>query len=91
MLDATLARLPESLPGELPASMGALPPPADGAAKPPTGVVTLKVPEFEQESVLLVPDNYDPRVPHGVVVWLHVPGKLNQQELVELWKPLAEQ
>lgn len=91
LLDATLARLPESLPGELPASMGELAPPAEGAAKPPTGVVTLKVPEFEQESVLLVPDNYDPRVPHGVVVWLHPPGKFNQQELVELWKPLSEQ
>lgn len=91
LLDAALARLPESLPGELPASMVDLPPPVEGAPQPPTGVVTLKVPEFEQESVLLVPDNYDARVPHGVVVWLHVPGKFNQQELVELWKPLAEQ
>ena len=93
-LEAQLARLPESLPGELPAAHGPLPPRADGAAegeaRPPVGVTSLKFPEFENECLVYVPESYDPRLAYGVVVWLHAPGGVKSDELVELWKPLCD-
>ncbi len=38
----------------------------------------------------LVPDNYNPLRPYGLVVWLHPPGKFVQDELVNRWKQLAQ-
>jgi serine protease Do len=90
LLKAALATLPEALPGELPP---AFPPDADappevGGAK--KGAVEMKVPEFANECLAYVPEDYSPRVPHGLVVWLHAPGGTNDDELVALWKPLCE-
>ena len=90
-LEAQLGRLPEDLPGELPAAHGALArdeaPPAEG---PQVGVVPLKMPEFQNECVAYVPESYDPRIAYGVVVWLHAPGGYKQEELIERWKPLCD-
>ena len=55
------------------------------------GVVELKVPEFENECLAYVPEDYSPSVPHGVVVWLHAPGGVKQDELLALWQPLCEE
>jgi serine protease Do len=94
-LDAQLSRLPETLPGPLPAARGALPPKtepdAEGESRPKVGVVALKIPEFENECLAYVPESYDPRLAYGVVVWLHAPGGLKADELVELWKPLCDE
>jgi serine protease Do len=89
-LKLQLAALPETLPGELPP---AYPPEADAPpeAGAKLGTAALKVPEFENDCLLYVPEDYSPRVPHGVVVWLHAPGGANDEELVALWKPLCEQ
>jgi len=91
LVEPKLARLPENLPGELPPARGELPAPPADQVRPAAGVVTLKVVEFPQEGVAIVPEKYDPRVPHGLVVWLHPPGKFDQQQLVEFWKPLADE
>ncbi|MEX0677506.1 MAG: PDZ domain-containing protein [Pirellulales bacterium] len=91
LLKPRLATLPETLPGELPPAYA---PDADVAPegeKPQVGVVELKVPEFENECLAYVPEDYSPRVPHGVVVWLHAPGGVKKDELLELWQPLCEQ
>lgn len=89
LLKPRLAALPETLPGELPPAYppdADVPPEADG---PQLGVVELKIPEFENECLAYVPEDYSPRVPHGVVVWLHAPGGVNKDELLELWQPLC--
>jgi poly(3-hydroxybutyrate) depolymerase len=37
-----------------------------------------------------VPENYDARVPPGVIIWLHAPGGDAENELVTRWKPVCE-
>jgi len=83
----TLAELPSDVPaGPLPAAHGPVEP---GDKRPQVGVVGLKIPEFENEALAYVPEGYDPRVPHGVVVWLHAPGGFDRDELLKRWKPLC--
>ena len=87
-VECKLAKLPETVPPELPPAHEPLAAEAD-AANPATGVIAIKVPEFENECLAYVPESYDPRQPHGVIVWLHAPGGFKSDELVELWKPLC--
>jgi serine protease Do len=87
-LEVTLGKLPETLPGELPAAHDELPPAA--AEQPAKGVVELKLPEFENNCIGYVPESYRNDLPHGLIVWLHAPGGFDQDKLVELWKPLCE-
>ena len=89
-VECKLGKLPETIPPELPPAHEPLAAEAD-AARPATGVIAIKVPEFANECLAYVPESYDPRQPHGVVVWLHAPGGFKSDELVELWKPLCEQ
>jgi serine protease Do len=89
-LSPQLTTLPEALPGELPPAYDPVSIPTLGDAKPAVGVVPIKLPEFENKCIAYVPEDYNPAVPHGVVVWLHAPGGFKQEELVELWKPLCE-
>lgn len=98
LLRPTLGRLPESLVDELPPAHAAVEPlvapdkPGENEPeRPQVGVVALKIPEFQNECLAYVPESYDPRVAYGVVVWLHAPGGLKQDELLELWKPLCQQ
>jgi poly(3-hydroxybutyrate) depolymerase len=94
-LEATLTTLPESLPDALPAAhapLGPAPPDAEAPEAPPQlGVVTIKLPEFENECLAYVPETYDPRLSYGIIVWLHGSGGIKQAELVERWKPLCDQ
>jgi serine protease Do len=87
-ISVTLDKLPESIPGELP------PPTVDleGEARPAekTGVVEVKLPEESGSCMLLVPDDYDHRVPQGLIVWLTAPGKkFDSAEFESTWKELA--
>ncbi len=79
-----LARLPESMPPELPAAHGDLPAP-EGEV-PTTGVVNIKIPEAANSCVAYVPQSYKPTVPHGVVIWLHPSGGFKEDELAANWK-----
>jgi serine protease Do len=91
-VEATLGRLPEVIPAELPPARDPKQPDAD---KPKDeikrGVISVKVPEFEQECVAYVPESYRTDASCGLLVWLHGPGGLKETELVELWKPLCEE
>lgn len=88
-LNATLARLPEALPPALPPAHGR--PSATADARPAVGVVPLKLPELPNECVAYVPENYNPKVSYGVLVWLHAPGGFKQEELIARWKPYCDQ
>jgi len=90
LVNATLTTLPESVPGELPPAYDSAALVAAEGAKPATGLVPIKLPEFENECQALVPDDFRADVPHGLVIWLHAPGGTKDEELVALWKPLCE-
>ena len=86
-LEAALAALPESIPGELPPAHDE--PPAAEDPKPATRVVKIKIPESQSECIAYVPENYNARLTYGVVVWLHPPGGYKEDELVARWKELC--
>lgn len=86
--EVALASLPESLPGELPPAHAAAPAPEGD--RPQVGVISVKVPEFANNCAGFVPENYNPALGYGVVVWLHAPGGFKIEELVERWRALCE-
>ncbi len=71
-------------------------PPASEKQKPgeakglETGTIKLKIPEFPNGAFAYVPENYDPNVPYGLVVWLHGDRGLDWGKAVASWKPLCE-
>lgn len=81
-------KLPTEIPGELPAAVGEIGPPP--AKKPATGLVEIKLPEETNECVAYVPETYQPQVPHGVVVLLAAPGKVDREKLVARWKDVCQ-
>ncbi|MGB6045159.1 MAG: PDZ domain-containing protein, partial [Pirellulales bacterium] len=80
----TLGDLPTDVPEKLP--------PAheidkdDSLTVEDVGIVEIKLPEFKNECVAYIPKNYNSAIPHGVLVWLHQPGRFNQKQLLERWK-----
>ncbi len=56
-----------------------------------TGIVEIKLPEEANECHAIIPDNYRADVPHGLVVWLHAPGDVNDETLKQQWEALAAQ
>ncbi|MFO7902448.1 MAG: PDZ domain-containing protein [Pirellulaceae bacterium] len=77
--------VPDSLPPAHPD------PPAVADEQPSLGVVDVEIPEVSNDCVAYVPQTYNPAVPYGLVVWLHAPGKFDQDKLINAWKPLCEQ
>jgi serine protease Do len=90
LVNAVLTTLPEAVPGELPSAYDSAALATAGGEKPATGLVPIKLPEFANECLALVPDDFRADVPHGLVIWLHAPGGSKDDELVALWKPLCE-
>jgi serine protease Do len=87
-VEVTLGRETMALPDPLPPAHAPLDqPPAD---RPPVGVVDIQIPEVANKCFALVPENYRPACRYALVVWLHPPGKLDQQELIDRWKKLCE-
>jgi serine protease Do len=82
-----LAGLPEAVPeGPLPPARGkndAKPP----DARPEVGSITMQAGSLDSQARLYVPEDYDPAVAYGLVVWLHGKGGLKQEQLVARWKP----
>mgnify|MGYP003342844556 CR=1 FL=1 len=90
---ATLATLPEAVPEKLPmpSSFGKalegipkkkgdtelVPKKKDKEEKVETGFLERTDEALGRQYWLYVPDNYDPNVSHGVIVWFHPPGKAN--------------
>ncbi len=79
-----LARLPESIPPDLPAAHGDLPAPEGEELT--TGIINIKIPEAANSCVAYVPESYNPTIPHGVVIWLHPSGGYKEDELAANWK-----
>jgi serine protease Do len=55
-----------------------------------TGTVKLKIAEYPNEAFAYVPENYNPNVPYGLVVWLHGENGFDWEKVVASWKPLCE-
>lgn len=56
-----------------------------------TGAIDLRLPEFKNQCLAYVPENYDPNRKYGVVIWLPKPGQVDKEELLSLWsKDCAE-
>lgn len=80
---------PAAVPGELPAEAALA---NFEGQRPAAGRSTVQVPELKNEALAFVPDAYDPRRPHPLVVWLHPPGEVpNDDELLDIWKQRCEQ
>jgi poly(3-hydroxybutyrate) depolymerase len=82
-LDITWQAEPETVPAELPDGS-----PLEGEPqRPAVGKSNIKVPELKNEALAYVPENYDPRRPAALVVWLHAPGEVPTDDvLVATWK-----
>ena len=88
-LEMLPAKLPIDIPGDLPPAVAPAPdPPAEKAA---IGIVEIKLPEEASQCLALVPDNYHPQVPHGLVVVLHAPGPVDRAAFEARWKPVCLQ
>ena len=87
-LELSPGKLPEEIPAELPSAIGEPPPPP--AEKPATGLIEIKLPEETSECVAYVPESYQAGVPHGVLVALASPGKVDREQLVSRWKDVCE-
>jgi serine protease Do len=84
--------------GTLPTAVPESPPPAKSLTpaegenvQPALGKLDISIPEESNDCIAYVPINYDPRVPHGLLVWLHPPGKPQFDELVGQWKELCDE
>ena len=53
------------------------------------GIVEVKLPEESRECFAYVPEDYDSRLPHGLVVWLLPPGPFDKAKLTADWDELA--
>lgn len=85
--EVTLAKLPEEIPGDLPAAHGETTAPEQA---PVTGAIDIKLPEEPNACLAYVPATYNPRVPHGIVIWLHKPSGFDKDALIERWKDACE-
>ena len=85
----TLAKYAAVIPAELPPAINEqkLEPVAE---KPATGVIEIKLPEEKNLCQAIVPENYHPQVPHGVLVHLPPPGAVDKDKQLARWKSLAE-
>ena len=84
-----LGRIPQGLPPkELPPAGEPIQPAGAKAAN--SGTVQFKIPELPNEIWSYVPANYDSKLAHGVVVYLHGPEGLDPPKLIAQWKPLCD-
>ncbi len=81
-----LAPQPESLPPEKLSPARKTVKPFEGE-RPAVGVVPLKIPELKNDAWAYVPGIYNPKAPHGVVVWLHAPDAFDWDKSLSRWQP----
>ncbi len=84
-----LGSQPEEIPQDLPPASESWD--AAEGDEIPRGVISIKIPEEPNACLAYVPEDYDPRIAHGVVVWLSPPGDFDQQRMVERWRTRCEQ
>jgi serine protease Do len=84
-LKVALGDLPETLPiGPLPTAREPRKP--SQAKRPQVEVIRLKSADAAEATWAYVPENYDPDLPCGVVVWLPPPGEVKPDAILALWK-----
>ena len=87
--EPALATLPTDIPSELPPA-GAVDFQPKGD-RPAVGLIEVKLPEEDKnECVAFIPDSYQPGMPHGLVIALHTPGKIDRDAFTSRWKDLCE-
>ena len=75
---------PMDVPKELPTAREN---PVGAAAQvPPRGEVPVKVAEHATQFTAYIPVGYDPRVPHGLLVWLHGATRADASKIIAGWK-----
>ncbi|MCA9248531.1 MAG: PDZ domain-containing protein [Planctomycetales bacterium] len=87
-VDVKTSLVPNLVPDKLP-TPGA----RDGIGEQPvakTGIHEMRLPEMANRAVVYVPSSYDPRVAHGVIVWMHASGGDERDELLARFKPLCD-
>ncbi len=85
-INVLLAPITTELPVIQAHPLPATPAPANNLA---TGLVEIKLPEEANDCHAIIPANYRADVPHGLVVWLHAPGDVNDDILKQQWATLA--
>jgi len=87
-LQASLTTVPNTIPAKLPLARDDAED-RDTPTGPTVGSFQLKVPEFPNECMAYVPEDYDPRVPHGLVVWLDGAEPTPDEVLLDRWRSRA--
>ena len=85
-INVLLAPITSELPVIQEHPLPAAPTPANNLA---TGLVEIKLPAEANDCHAIIPANYRADVPHGLVVWLHAPGDVNDDILKQQWATLA--
>ncbi|MCA9215144.1 MAG: PDZ domain-containing protein [Planctomycetales bacterium] len=85
-IDLTLSELPSDIPTELPPAFEV----ERDAPQTETGIVEIKLPEEGGTCFALVPNNYDPRVPHSLLVDIPEPDKFDKEKFTESWSEQAK-
>lgn len=81
-------------PGKAPSKATAKTPQKDvvaSAAKPKTGFYEVNDTTAGRSSWYYVPEDYDPNISYGVVIWLHPAGETMQEGILSVWKPICNQ
>jgi pimeloyl-ACP methyl ester carboxylesterase len=83
-----LAEMDAAAPDDLPPLNRSEKAPADGVAR---GWVDAKLPEDPHVCGAIVPEDYDPAVPHGLLVVFGPPGEIDQAGLQQAWSGFARE
>jgi len=62
--------------------------------KAETGLLKRHTPDGEYKYWIYVPENYDPNIAHGLIVWLHPPGKnkdADMEGITEAWSDYCKE
>ncbi|MFT3882544.1 MAG: hypothetical protein QM703_23190 [Gemmatales bacterium] len=61
------------------------------AAKPKTGFYEVNDTTSGHSTWYYVPEDYDPNISYGVVIWLQPAGETMQEGILSVWKPICNQ
>lgn len=61
------------------------------ATKPKTGFYEVNDTTSGHSTWYYVPDDYDPNISYGVVIWLQPAGETMQEGILSVWKPICNQ
>src|SRR5207302_1105811 len=89
----------QPMPGEPPAKRPPTKAPAKApvkdaaatAAKPKTGFFEVNDTTNGRSTWYYVPEDYDPNISYGVVIWLQPAGETMQEGILSVWKPVCNQ